>query len=359
MRSQKTVVLLIACLFTANATSANVKRDTPFADNDGNLPTQQEYRGPLFKLSHDYPDSAPVPAMPWRTAIGNGLITVRNAPAYTQQLKQVVSADMITLLQNYQQWNAPQRGWYNEPWLGTIRESIHGTYVGGSSLDNSLFAASGLSKPITTYVLTYYDRTAAVTLKKVWGADALQPAVSTATTQYAEGAIIVKAAFVTADPTTWPVLAGTQMWPLYITIDATTGQLPKPQVVNTYLMQFDIIVKDSASAPDTGWVFSTLVYDKRIKPGRNGVWDQMVVLGASWGNDPEIDSTAKPAARLRQNWNNPAAPAYGGATFGWGGRLSGPNDGARNDISFNLKGKQQYIKNATNSSCMSCHSTAQ
>lgn len=343
-------------IFVSNAHAVTVN---PFADNNGQVPPKNMYDGPLFKLSYHYPATAPVPAMPWRDAINNGMITTQNANAYAQALKNAVAKDMRVMIEDYAQWDAEQRGWYNEPWLGALRESIHGMYVGTSSLDTSLFQASGLKKPISTYVLTYYDKTAAPTLQKIWGNTALKPNITADSTQFAEGSIIVKASFITADESVWPVMGGAKTWPLYITVNATTGQLPKPEVVNTSFMQFDIIVKDSQSAPKTGWVFSTLVYDQRIKPGENGVWDQMVVLGAQWGNDPQANSTQNPSAPLVENWNNPAAPAYGGATFGWGERLSGPNDGAMNDISFSENGKQQYIKNAKDSSCMSCHSTAQ
>lgn len=341
--------LLAANVFAATA--------TPFADNNGQIPPSSEYNGPLFTLSHDYPAQAPVPPMPWRAAINNGLITTQNAGAYAQALKDAVGKDMRILIEDYANWNAAQRGWYNEPWLGNLRESIHGMYVGNGLLDQSLFQASGLTKPMTTYVLTYYDKTAAQTLQRIWGKTAMKPNVTPVTTQFPEGSLIVKAAFVTADPTVWPVMEGTQAWPLYITADATTGGYKTPTVVNTYFMQFDIIVKDTKSAPKTGWVFSTLVYDKNA-PGKS-VWDKMVPLGAQWGNDPQANSTLNPSAPLLENWNNPKAPAYGSETLGWGGRLSGPNDGAMNDIAFTVNGKQQLVKNAQNSSCMSCHSTAQ
>ena len=351
----KSLSTFLGCsLFALNTFAATV---TPFASNNGQIPPPSEYNGPLFKLSHDYPAQAPVPAMPWRAAINNGVITTQNAAAYTQALKDAVGKDMSVLIEDYANWNAAQRGWYNEPWLGNLREAIHGMYVGNSLLDKSLFEKSGLTKPITTYVLTYYDKTAAQTLQKIWGKRATKPVITPVTTQFPEGSLIVKAAFVTADPTVWPVMQGSQAWPLYITTDATTGNYKTPTVVNTYFMQFDIIVKDSKSAPKTGWVFSTLVYDKNA-PGKT-VWDKMVPLGAQWGNDPQANSTKNPSAPLVENWNNPAAPAYGSETLGWGGRLSGPNDGAMNDIAYTVNGKQQLVKNAQNSSCMSCHSTAQ
>ena len=148
-------------------------------------------------------------------------------------------------------------------------------------------------------------------------------------------------------------------WPLYISNDASPVPPATPEVSNGYFMQFDIIVKDSVSAPDTSWVFSTLVYDKNIKPGPNRVWDQMVPLGAQWGNDPQVNSAENPTAPLTQNWNNPAAPEYSTETLGWGQRLSGPNDGAINNIFYPVDGANKNFTNAKDSSCMSCHSSAQ
>jgi len=109
------------------------------------------------------------------------------------------------------------------------------------------------------------------------------------------------------------------------------------------VMQFDIIVKDTASSPKTGWVFSTLVYDASAS---GDAWDKMVPLGVMWGNDPGVTSNA-----LHETWINPKAPPYATMTLGWGGRLSGPNDGARNDIQVGKK----VMSNYPDSSCMSCH----
>lgn len=84
----------------------------------------------------------------------------------------------------------------------------------------------------------------------------------------------------------------------------------------------------------------------------------MVPLGAMWGNDPQIDSTASPTQPLTQNWINPAAPAYVKMTLGWGGRLSGPNDAAVNDAV--IDGAVPIVTpNLPSSSCMSCHSVAE
>ena len=93
----------------------------------------------------------------------------------------------------------------------------------------------------------------------------------------------------------------------------------------------------------------TLVYDSAAS---GDIWDKMVPLGVEWGNDPEATSADMP---LRENWINPKAPQYSTQTLGWGGRLSGPNDGARNNIAVN----GVVMKNEPDSGCISCHSTAQ
>ena len=178
----------------------------------------------------------------------------------------------------------------------------------------------------------------------------MKPTMRTQDSQFAKGSIIVKAAvFASTDPKKpldwWRAMQGAQVWPLYL---SPADKLPV-QVWPGYVAQFDVIVKDSQSAPDTGWVYTTLVYDSRA---RGDIWDRMVPLGAQWGNDPQATAAGMP---LKENWINPGAPLYATQTLGWGGRLSGPNDGARNDIAVN----GQILKNEPDSSCMSCHSTAQ
>jgi hypothetical protein len=339
---------------TAFAAPAN-----PFADHNGVLPPASAYSGPLFKLSHVYPGLQPAPPMPWRAALGGGPLTASSAPAYAQALKDAIAADMRVLLLDYANWDAGQRGWYNDPWLGAAREPIHGLSVGLGVIEAGLFPKSGLSRPFTSYIVTYYNRTAGQTLGRIWGRSALQPAIDQASTQYAEGSITVKLAFTTADPGAWPAMKGSPSWPAFVAANATTGQLDTPAVQALYLLQVDVVVKDTQAAPHTGWVFTTLVYDKDRRPGRSGVWDQLVPLGAQWGNDPQMNSAAYPGVPLLETWINPDAPLYATETLGWGGRLSGPNDHGRNDISYVADGKRQLGQAAPNSSCLSCHGASQ
>lgn len=322
----------------------------PFQDNNGDVPSKSQYPGKLFELSHAWPKK-PLPPLanpPWRAAIGNGTINVGNAPAYANALKQAVAANASRLIMDQARWNAAASGWYNEPWVGSQREAISGTYGAGEFTTEQF---PDLKASFTTHVLTYYDERAAIALYNVWGDTAMSPRVTTMSGQFPEGSIVVKAAlFTSADPKMktgwWDAMDGAQTWNLWLSPDGTAPA----QVWPGYVAQFDIIVKDSRSAPQTGWVFTTLVYDKDA-PGRT-VWDKMVPLGAQWGNDPQATRAGMP---LRENWINPKAPKYSTMTLGWGGRLSGPNDGARSDITFNGKAYPNY----PNSSCISCHSTAQ
>ncbi len=339
---------------TFSNTNIVVSND-PFATNNGLIPPASQYPGPFFKLSHNWPTQAPPPLKdpPWSQAIGGKQINQQNAALYVAALKQYVSANARQLLLDYKNWDGDKAHWYTEPWLGSIRESIHGTYT-ASQFGPSIFPGTGLTQTFDTNVLTYYDERAAYTLYKVWGTTARKPSVKTSNFQFEEGSVVVKAAlFCSNDPKVqsnwWPVTSGAAMWPLYVSIPETSPPSPPSpsSVANGYVMQFDIIVKDTASSPKTGWVFSTLVYDASAS---GDAWDKMVPLGVMWGNDPGVTTNA-----LHETWINPKAPAYATMTLGWGGRLSGPNDGARNDIKVGTN----FIDNAPDSSCMSCHGPAE
>ncbi len=330
--------------------------DNPFLANNGLIPPAAQYQGPMFTLSHAWPSQPPPPMAnpPWLKAIGGGRITVQNAAAYVEALKQYVSPNARALLLDYKDWDASKARWYNEPWLGSIRESIHGTYAAGQ-FGPSIFPGTGLLTTFDTHVLTYYDERAAYTLHKVWGDTATNPTTTTDSFQFPEGSVVVKAAvFVSDNPAVqqdwWPATKGAAAWPIYTAIPEQSPG--KPEVLTSYVMQFDIIVKDSIAAPQTGWVFATLVYDANAT---GDAWDKMVPLGAMWGNDPGVDPDKHPEENLRENWINPAAPIYSTQTLGWGGRLSGPNDGATNDIEV----AGRVLTNHRDSSCMSCHGPAE
>jgi hypothetical protein len=357
--SAATILVLIFCFSCGPGDKSAGKKEmdsavvvTPFRDNNGVLPPNSVYSGPLFKLSHNYP-TAPEPALTnpsWVQALHGQPISEFNAVAYTDSLKKAVEPQVLKFLYDHASWDAGVAGWYSEPWTGDIREPILGSYV-GSTFSASTFPQSGLKNTMTTFVLTFYDKRAAYTLGQIWGTDAMKPILSTTTTQFEEGSLIVKFAFTTADASQWQVMSGSDALPVYCALP------PRDTIVklrNLSFMQFDIIVKDSKTAPKTGWVFTTLVYDKDAK-GKNA-WEKMVPLGAMWGNDPKVNSTANPALALEETVINKLAPLYSKETLGWGGRLSGPNDGAVVPQAT-IAGK--YAGSINASSCMSCHGPAE
>ena len=191
-------------------------------------PPKDQYDGPLFRLSHDYPEAQVMPVEPllWRQAIGNGTIDTSNAGAYTQALKDYIAGDMKTLLFDYPSWSAAAAGWYNVPWLADIRDPIHGTYV-GSSFPPAMFPISKLSADMTTHVLVYYDRVAAGILRNMWGTSGMNPipGIEAGGAQYAEGSLVVKPAFTTASGAQWPPMRGAFPWQIWARPgDGTSGE---------------------------------------------------------------------------------------------------------------------------------------
>ncbi|MEM7317178.1 MAG: hypothetical protein AAF497_28925, partial [Planctomycetota bacterium] len=246
----------------------------PFINSAIPAPPKDQYDGRLFELRHDYPDKLPASSdFPWRKVTSNGKITTENAKAYVESLKDYVAEDMRDFLFNYEQWDPKKYDWWQSIWVGTDREPIRGIYVGSEYPAGTL---PGQNLDLTTYVYVMYDSRAAKSLGDIWGTTferAMAPVITEDTTQYADGSVIVKWAFVTSCGSDWTPMEGTVSWKIYSTLNTSNGSghsgtslcpdnvsngsVNRPAVTNIYLMQFDIIVKDKTAAPETGWVFST------------------------------------------------------------------------------------------------------
>jgi hypothetical protein len=347
----------------------------PYANNNG-IPLPSGYMGPRYVLNHAYPQTAvPPPANPpWRQALGGKPIGPGNSVAYVNAVKNYIAPDMKTLVNDYEKWNPAAAHWYDQPWIGPAntvtgwpgREAIQGSYPGPG------FGKQYYGVAIQDYVIVYYNPTAAYTLYKVWQQNTNPYKPNVANADFDEGSIVVKLAVTTAQgddpskPNYWPVLKGTAKSKVFQ--PPFTNPSAPSVITEVAALQFDIIVKDTKTTMETGsktgWVFSTLVYDKDA-PGETP-WDRMVPLGAMWGNDPKVaadDPTTnvgmKPNQKLDQTVVNSAAPPYAKITLGYGGRLSGPNDAAANIApppSATESG--QSFNFFRMSSCMSCHGTA-
>lgn len=336
-----------------------------FQNHRDSVPSKEQYDAPLFQLSHDYPTTVTSPTNPsWQQALNGKPISEKNVFLYMEALKKTVAPNVKPFFENNKEWNAAKYGWFHEPWMGIDREAILGAYLGNSNPAN-MFKTLKVNE--AGYAVVLYDSVAGYTVGKIWGETGEKPNLKDDAAQFKEGSIIVKLAFsninaktnnneINDDKNYWSVLKGAQKLQVYDTI--STGENPKKgyQMRDVSFFQMDVIVKDSKTAPKTGWVFSTFVYDKDA-PGT--WWDKMVPLGAMWGDDPDVNSpVAPPYPKLYETVVNPKAPFYSKETLGWGGRLSGPNDGAVAQVAVDLTTKKVY-KNLPVSSCMSCHSPAQ
>lgn len=323
----------------------------PFSSHRDSVPSASQYAAPLFTLSHNYP-SDPMPPLvnpPWQQALKGQPLGKDNALAYVEGIKQYVSSAIEQYLKDPASFNADSAGYYEEPWTGSLREAVLGTYV-GSGFGPETF--SSLDSNMTTYVLTMYDKRAAYTLHNIWGESGEELNLKDNAAQFQQGSVIVKFAFTTANFPQWSVMQNAWTHPIYDT--GTAYPDPRYQMRDVTFFQFDMIVKDTINAPKTGWVFTTLVYDKNADGAT--AWDRMVPLGAQWGNDPDVNSTTHPGQPLKENVINPKAPEYSRQTLGWGDRMSGPNDGA---VIPWASANGKVYHNLQASSCMSCHLTAQ
>lgn len=103
------------------------------------------------------------------------------------------------------------------------------------------------------------------------------------------------------------------------------------------LLQVDIAVRD-AHATDTGWVLGTYVWKG---PARgDGLFDNLVPVGLSWGNDPGHFDTDVRESIVNPDLRGLLYAREGRHFMGFNNRMNGPAD---NKVS----------------ACVSCHSTAQ
>lgn len=358
-----TVIILIVGIVICSCNNKNkeVKSELlkkasngAFQNHRDSVPSKQQYKYPLFVLSHDYPTVVePVVNPSWEQALKGKPISDTNVFAYMDALKKYVEPNILPFFTNNKDWTAEKYGWFHEPWMGAQREAILGAYLGNGNPANMF---KTLKEDESGYALVLYDATAAFTVGQIWGKTGEKVNLVNDAAQFKEGSVIVKLAFSNVNYPQWSVMQGAQTFNIYDTIPTTENSQTGYQIRKVSFFQIDVIVKDSKTSPKTGWVYSTFVYNKDVV---GTFWDQMVPLGAMWGNDPDVISPIEPPyPKLSETVINSKAPAYSKETLGWGGRLSGPNDGAVAQEAIDINTGKKY-NNLALSSCMSCHSPAQ
>lgn len=301
----------------------------PFCDAAMSIPSG--WQGPIFRLSQSYPQSHARENYPWLR------IDPRIKPLeyITAALQYFYEGNVHPKdEESFDPLKNPVRRWYHAPWQSVGmngREFVHGLTRERSSRPGELHPNQ--KKIWNNYAVGFYNAPGGVTIGKVW-ANPANPNPSAA--RFPEGTVSVKLLFTTATAQDVPYLAGAPEWTAYIFADPN-AQNPTPtspkSLQKVRLLQIDIAIRDFRVDNTTGWVFGTFVYGGG-PGGTAGIgWGNIRPIGAMWGNDPGYSGTGA----LKETFLNPDVRM---PHVGYKGRLNGPVDNP-------------------NSSCLSCHSTAQ
>lgn len=314
-----TLPLLVHCFLYGNQ---NPMRFPSFSEK---IP--YGYTGTIFSLSQDYPLKLPNSERPWEK------FDFRTQPEeYLSTILEYIHAGMEEV-----DWRAElniKREWYHMPWMHVgkhPRECLRGMT---RERDSSVCELGPLqSCRIQNWGLSIYNDYAAYTLGRVWSQKNPIPEAAS----FPHGAMLVKLLFTEATSLELPYLVESMVWQGYIN---STIEIDSPKAIRKLrLLQCDVIVRDPRADELTGWVFATYVYDCNTK-GKLP-WNRMTPVGLCWGNDPEITlEDIANGSSLVETYISPLVPQQGKERLGWGGRLNGLVDNNQ-------------------SSCMSCHSTAQ
>lgn len=339
-----------------------------------------KYNCEMPALPAGYPLPRPMNERPWQ---GNdaavGPLDV-DAPKNIAKLMEALKAYVAPVFNPYiaDPTNDAKRpdkaGWRMQPWLGDVdcdvdwnsgRDSSAGTSTGqpipaGTLPGQRTEPGSG---DLQNHSITWYDPWGALALSAVFGSPT--PGAGDPTReQMMDGTVIVKMGVLTpyADGTQWPTVETAPMWPVYrppVGVNTNYCENSDPstfKLLQTRLLQFDIILKSSYYAPKSEWVFATWLFDPNAKGDQP--LDRFTLLGVMWGNDPGIAQTdlCTPVSPLQENWINPGTPDYGYQQLGWGCRLSGPIDIARRSAVFS---DGTTCATARVSSCLSCHGSSE
>ena len=313
--------------------------------NSAHIPTKKEYTGPLFRLSQNFPKQPQkwdaglqkIMKMPFsrdNDAWHKYLITVRD---YCFEGNIEVE---------FEGQDNAVRKWYHVPWQhwgDNGREGIHGMTKEATAQPQQLAAEQ--DKAYQTYAVGVYNSVGGFTIGNVWKNE-MQPDPTLA--KFEEGTVVFKILFTQAPPSSVPYLENPITWKAFA---EQNDDDTKRTVQDVHLIQMDVMIRDNRVAKTGGWIFGNFCYNGALN--NKNPWDNLVPVGITWGENPNVSDEPR-----KMNKNDQPFPPD--TTFnkeltdtiinprkelppqhlGFGGRLNGPLD---------------YY----NSSCMSCHATAE
>ncbi len=343
--------ILMSSTVTAREVSSEDFEHTYKFPDFGFMLSPEDYHGPVFRLSADFPEKLPS----LDADIQNILkIDFQNDwKSYAMAVRDYAFKDNINRKDNELSFDfkgEQSRKWFHVPWQHwgeTGREGFHGLTKEGplSPLQLGPKQKTGSN----AYAVGFYNRQGGYAIGKVWENPDYPDLSYVNDKGFPEGTVVAKFLFTTLSAEEVPYLAPAMEWSAYVYTCDIPGNPPSPcdarQQAKVRLLQMDIMVKDSRATESNGWVFGTFVYNGGL--GKTNPWENLQPVGLMWGNDPEntlSKSNPEPTEtrinpKLKQTRINDASsmPAQ---HLGWNSRLNGPADNPH-------------------SSCMSCHSTAQ
>lgn len=330
------------------------------------------WTGPVFQLSHAYPDTfttCSAAQCPWLSIpIDTSNASYAAWAPYVDALLLYAAQGQTNDLNNNDGWNISVGGktrWFHVPWMAYDpihgREFIHGTTNERTSTIHAFRNARGelllTAAPVVKIGVSSLPGASGDTLFETWsvgmynepGAYAIGKAVPAAgvpqvggtnglalPARFPRGSMVVKLLFSTASAREVAYLRNSPEWTVDRHVEQAdtfivTERTPGP----VHLVQMDIAVRDDRSP--IGWVYATFAYNGNRAGAR--WWERMAPVGVQWGSDPlswpAVDSAqSKPLTQSAIN-RNVGIPQH----LGCAGRLAGPVDNPA-------------------SSCTSCHGGA-
>lgn len=319
-----------------------------------------DWTGPVFALSHDYPQTLPAgcDSMPWLSVevdFANPDWYAGGWATYAQTLLDYFKEGQNDQLANEVGWQVDVGGatrWFHVPWMAfdrhSGREFVHGLTnelsVDVQAFDGPGRGTGGHHLPLArsdsngdgqteqlyeTWAFGVYNECGAYSIGQGWPASG-EPAMTVENGMqrakglpFKNGAMVVKFLFTTAGAPEVPYLEGSPAWQAHAHVENADGSYEecKRAIRDVHLVQVDVGVIDERSP--TRWVFGTFGYNSTL--GGDTVWANLSPLGMEWGSDPST-FPAVPENESQPVRESSLAPIDIYEHYGCNGRLAGPVD---------------------------------